>query len=525
MKLLIVDDQVSVVAGLRQGIDWAAMGFDQVDCAYNALDARLSLENRPAEVMLCDIEMPVQSGLELLAWVRSQGMETHCIFLSAHAKFDYAQEAVKLGGFDYLVQPAPYSEIERVVARAIAEVKANASQNELLEFGEAFSQQRVSILSGTARRFLRGEHEKHDIKQLEKMGLFPQLDRPGHLILMQPMRWLNSLPWDAARMTDVLDIILSELFEGYQEITVVAHFPASNCFALMLQNRDGEELAAEDIKRQLLFLESACRQYLKCTTAFYLLGPVLVSEMPGMWPKLTAARDDNVSLQPGVFPLRETPHQPHVFRVPQIRGWARLLVSGCADAMEQEGNALLDQLAAKNQLDARTLNAFYRDFMRMLFHAAEGEEDRIYAMFESPEALELYRSGMKSIDQMKALLHHVAVCYRASDDAADQSDVVETIKRYISDHLESDLRRDELAAQVHLNADYLTRIFKKETGVSLKEYVIQQKMQEARHLLRKTNLPVNIIAAQVGYCNFSHFSSTYRRVIGAAPQDDRSEKE
>lgn len=58
MKLLIVDDQRSVVQGLANCTDWGAVGFDCVATAYNAIDARASLLEREAEVMLCDIEMP-----------------------------------------------------------------------------------------------------------------------------------------------------------------------------------------------------------------------------------------------------------------------------------------------------------------------------------------------------------------------------------------------------------------------------------------------------------------------------------
>lgn len=58
---------------------------------------------------------------------------------------------------------------------------------------------------------------------------------------------------------------------------------------------------------------------------------------------------------------------------------------------------------------------------------------------------------------------------------------------------------------VHLNGDYLTRMMKKETGYSLKEYVIRRKMETARTLLRTTMLPVGFIAARLGYSNFSHF--------------------
>ena len=69
MKLLIVDDQASVVRGLVKGIDWQGMGFAVVDTALNALDARVSLQRQRADVMPCDIEMSVENGLDLLKWM------------------------------------------------------------------------------------------------------------------------------------------------------------------------------------------------------------------------------------------------------------------------------------------------------------------------------------------------------------------------------------------------------------------------------------------------------------------------
>lgn len=66
MKLLIVDDQSTVVQGLLHCTNWAAMGFTVVDTALNAVDAKASLLRQEAEVMLCDIEMPMESGLDLV---------------------------------------------------------------------------------------------------------------------------------------------------------------------------------------------------------------------------------------------------------------------------------------------------------------------------------------------------------------------------------------------------------------------------------------------------------------------------
>lgn len=103
----------------------------------------------------------------------------------------------------------------------------------------------------------------------------------------------------------------------------------------------------------------------------------------------------------------------------------------------------------------------------------------------------------------------------------ESKELLDKLKQYIDEHLESELRRDELAEYVHLNPDYLTRLMKKQTGYSLKEYVTRRKMETARTLLRTTTLPVGFIATKLGYNNFSHFSYTYKKIMDVTPQEER----
>lgn len=133
MKLLIVDDQPGVTEGLCHGVNWAQLGFSQVQAVNSVREARAAMLNTVTDVMLCDIEMPEETGLELFKWVKKQGFATRCIFLTAHAKFSYAQEAMHLGAFDYIIQPAPYSEISQVTARAVKDVQASRDQKELTQ--------------------------------------------------------------------------------------------------------------------------------------------------------------------------------------------------------------------------------------------------------------------------------------------------------------------------------------------------------------------------------------------------------
>ncbi len=123
MNILIVDDQPEVVSGVISGVNWKHLNIDGVFHAYSVKDAKLVFEEEEIDILLCDIEMPPTDGFALLRWAKERKPDIASIFLSAHAEFSYAQEAVKLGSFDYILQPAPYDEIEAAIANAILRVR------------------------------------------------------------------------------------------------------------------------------------------------------------------------------------------------------------------------------------------------------------------------------------------------------------------------------------------------------------------------------------------------------------------
>lgn len=125
MNALVVDDQFDVVQGLLSGVDWDALEVAHVYPAYSADEAIAVLQTNPVHVLLCDIEMPPRSGFDVLAFARNRNMPLECIFLTSHASFAYAQSAVRLGSFDYILQPARYEEITQAVGRAIGKLREN----------------------------------------------------------------------------------------------------------------------------------------------------------------------------------------------------------------------------------------------------------------------------------------------------------------------------------------------------------------------------------------------------------------
>ena len=118
MTVLLVDDQQSILNGLLSGVPFAGIGFDTVLTAANAAEAWEIIQTGMVDVLLTDIEMPGENGLELIRKVRAGYPGVLCVPLTSHADFEFAKQSVQLGCFDYLVQPAPYQDVTACLQKA-----------------------------------------------------------------------------------------------------------------------------------------------------------------------------------------------------------------------------------------------------------------------------------------------------------------------------------------------------------------------------------------------------------------------
>jgi len=89
--------------------------------------------------------------------------------------------------------------------------------------------------------------------------------------------------------------------------------------------------------------------------------------------------------------------------------------------------------------------------------------------------------------------------------------------RYIEDNLDRPLGAEEVARQVGVSRRHLSRLMRRQTGVSFHEYVLSARLRLATHLLVRSDLPVKVIGAHVGYGDVHHFTRVFSRQIGCPP--------
>ena len=124
MKAIIVDDEAVALAAMKRRIKWEKYGIETVNCASSMRQAIEIMEQNGIDLMLCDVEMPGGSGLELYEWVRTYSPDTECIFVSCHPEYEYVRKALTMGSMDYVLKPVDYEEMDRILTEASARIRS-----------------------------------------------------------------------------------------------------------------------------------------------------------------------------------------------------------------------------------------------------------------------------------------------------------------------------------------------------------------------------------------------------------------
>ena len=138
MNLLIVDDEIFVIQGLLDSVNWEQLGLDKIFIANNFAQAVNIFMQNEINILLSDIEMPFGSGIDLVEWVKSHFPETECVFLTCHSEFDYAKQAIKLKCFDYVLKPVKPDILEHVLENAINLIKTKEKNKKYQQYGELY---------------------------------------------------------------------------------------------------------------------------------------------------------------------------------------------------------------------------------------------------------------------------------------------------------------------------------------------------------------------------------------------------
>jgi len=525
MQLLIVDDEYLAVEGLKSAVDWQGMGIAELFTAYSPDQAKEIFQKEKIDIMLCDIEMPQGTGLELLQWVRQHSPVTETIFLTCHADFQYAKQAIQLGSLDYLLKPIPPNELKDSVKKAIRKLDRESYLNEFSQYGRYWVQHQPLIVErfwldilnqlipGDAERIKKAAEERN-IPYSAEITFLPILISIRRSYKEVSLRDKKILEYAVRKSAE--ELLLNNLEKGF-----LITLEDGNLLAMISAKHDS---AADEYARPICekFIE-ACRSYFYTGVACYIGEVAQAHQMASYYSKLRSLDANNVAHDEGVLSLGNPQLSKETHLPPDMSMWSILLQEGKNTELLTAIEQYMRLQTTADQLDSAALNQFIQDFQQMVYYVSKLKGIQAHQLFSDRNSMELIAASTRSTTDALNWIRHIIDKVVELIALTEQSQsVVDKVKMYIREHIEKEISREDLASHVYLNPDYLTRIFKKETGLSISDYLMQQRMDRAAFLLINTDMSVSSIAGKIGYANFSHFSRIFKKYMGLNPLDYRS---
>lgn len=521
MDAIVIDDDLSTVEVIISNTDWDKFHIDKVHKAYNIAAAKKIFLEHDISVAVCDIEMPMGSGLDLIKWARENNIDTEFVFLTSHEKFDYARQAIEYKASGYVVKPFNADRMEAELTTALQKrsdrskiIKAAqyeewyAGSLEYVEgsFWDDVLQQRI-----LADRGIIG-------KEIERRRLLVDPDEKYRLILIASG---NTEGIEETRGKDYAGLYEKELSE------YVAKCLGGGAISSRIVNYHLKNLiytavvAASDISFPGQEFVDGAKEKLKNVITVYIGNPCSIEKLYETRLHIEELDKNNVASKGRIFHENDeivlASEKGHMLDQEQIR----LLLN---EKKKKELLNLLkfsmESLAAQKKLSAAALTEIKQDLLQIVFVYLHSKEIQANQLFANEAFVSLDDQATESLVNMMRYQVHLISCTIDYVSEVEQSDsIVQRAKKYVHDHYKEDISRTEIAESVFLTPEYMAKMFKKETGISLKQYISDYRISVAKELLSRPGARISDVACEVGFDNFSYFSTVFKKTTGYTPNE------
>ena len=524
MNLLIVDDEISSLITVTNMINKERLYISRFFQAENVQEARKYLLSASIDIVLCDIEMPQESGLELLDWISKEQLPVECIIMTCHAEFEYARRAVSLGSVAYLLKPIDPEELERELLNAIQRKKTN---KQLKEYSHSWIRNQDVIRGKFWSLLFQGEILS-DITSIQHWLYNKTIDIHTEWeycpILFVTRQWnADIVVKDYNLFRFALKNIMLELFTEKFNFRMCDMVQFENDVNLVI-------IGANSISSEMYnAVKTICNEYLLNVKQYignkincYIGKAVEIQEVANEIESLYQM-DSNNLWNEGV-----NEHQKYnrmisgnqsIVDLQEFDRWLNQLLKGEFLDVEKNIYHYLDYQTNIIAVNRKWLSSFHRQYMVMLSAYAAMNKYYLSQIMENEDLYHSLAEYNNGIEELKKLIDiSIKALYQFEQKKLNNRDPVEITKNYIEIHLADKLDMETLSQNVYLNPDYLTRIFHKKTGESINKYIVNLRIKKAKHLLELTNQPISEIAFQIGYFNYISFNRIFTKAVGVSPQ-------
>lgn len=514
MKLLIAEDEFLCRENLKS-IDWASIGITVEGVAENGDEAMELVKQIKPDIIISDIEMPKMTGLELAHAVSNILPETKTIILTAYTKFEYVQESVSLGVFQYILKPFEDETLLDAAKAAADELADERRKN--LKF------ENISRQLESCKYFLKSYFfnvaENGALQENGLFSMFGSLDPQSKYTAM-----VVSL--EAAPSADIFSenykIFLSiiKIISKYHT-DIIPFFDISTLTFLFIHDSKISDNAANSA---VLNISEAVCDYLNFTDGIkYIIGigkcMSTLKNAPYSYNGATDALSYSFYLGFNTVICIDDvePKQNSVdyFKFYDEGFLNHVKVGDCDSAMlsvKRLFNSFRNNQEAISTVQRICSELFVR--LSMCLMQCGQNPDNLFNKTDIWLVIRKYNT-IDSLEKCISNIVEVTVSHISFNRSNKNKDLIKQIQEYIQEIPSTSL--SEIAEHFYHSPNYLSNIFSKETGITIKNYIIQIRIDISKKLLSETGSSIYEVANAVGYKNPQHFSMVFKKLVGVTP--------
>ncbi len=502
-KVMIVEDEELILQGIRNIVDWEALGLDVVHMAHDGVEALEMWEKEPVQIVVTDISMPEMDGLTLIRKIREKEEQVRFIILTGYDEFDYAREAVSLDVENYILKPINEDELQHQLQKTVQKL-------------EEMDREKVRYIDEKTQwiHFLNGKSQPEK-KEAQEFAEILGVAAEGGSYHVAVLRW----NMDGLKKEKIVDVIVDLKKENKLKLV---HLPPDN---LLMVLRD-DDMDEEQVQEYFLDLQNQVESRYNLMT-FICIGASIqsIEQLPETYRSAKKLQKYLIIEGYGNCISQRQIQNRNTEAVSMDETQLRKFI------LKKEREAAIDyieDLFINNIQKDADINSLYQIAVKMAMLLQDVKKEykltssRFHDLAEIMETI--FRvddiHGIKTAFSSEIV--EIIECMHEED--SQYTPVVRQIISEVQQNYKEDMNLKTLAYKYHMNASYLGQLFQKEVGCSFAQYLSNTKNGAAKELILNTNMKINDIARQVGYPDTSYFYRKFKQCYGVSPASLREMK-